>query len=92
MTAESISVLQTDRCVPMTLLWRRKSSVLHIWNVRSWRIRFYTIPIPAQYYEDFESDISRESYVVIAKLSAILRVSMRWTAAISRNSKMCVRQ
>ena len=46
------------------IIMRRKSSVLHIWNVRfvAYTVLYNTYPLPA--YEDFESDISRESYVV----------------------------
>ena len=42
-------------------------------EIVAYTVLYNTYPLPA--YEDFESDISRESYVVIAKLSAILRVS-----------------
>ena len=42
-------------------------------EIVAYTVLYNTYPLPA--YEDFESDISRESYVVIAKLSAILRLS-----------------
>lgn len=42
-------------------------------EIVAYTVLYNTYPLPA--YEDLESDISRESYVVIAKLSAILRVS-----------------
>ena len=92
MTAESISVLQTDRCVPMTLLWRRKSSVLHIWNVRSWRIRFYTIPIRCRPMKIWRVISAVRVMLSLQNFLQFYAYPMRWTAAISRNSKMCVQQ
>ena len=92
MTAESISVLQTDRCVPMTLLWRRKSSVLHIWNVRSWRIRFYTIPIRCRPMKILRVISAVRVMLSLQNFLQFYAYPMRWTAAISRNSKMCVQQ
>ena len=42
-------------------------------EIVAYTVLYNTYPLPA--YEEFENDISHESYLVIAKLSAILRVS-----------------